>query len=90
MRYIYTKCDKPTSKRIDACLETLENAPFSASDIKPLKGQLEGLYRIKVGTLRIIFEVIENESVNKVNQLTLDNMTTIELLVNQIKKVMVD
>ncbi len=31
--------------------------PFSLLDIKKLKGQWEGFYRLRVGTIRVIFKV---------------------------------
>ena len=37
-------------------IRAVENLPNG--DVKPLRGKLEGLYRLRVGELRIIFERI--------------------------------
>jgi mRNA interferase RelE/StbE len=40
-------------------LEGLEN-PLSYQDLRPLVGKLKGFYRIRIGNMRIIFELDRN------------------------------
>ncbi len=40
-------------------VRAVENLP--AGDVKPLHGKLKGLYRLRVGELRVIFERINND-----------------------------
>ena len=39
-------------------IHAVENLP--ADDVKPLHGKLKGLYRLRVGELRVIFEKIDD------------------------------
>ena len=50
------RMDKPTRKRIVKGLAGLLNAP-PQGDIKPLKGALKGISRLRVGNWRIAYEV---------------------------------
>ena len=43
-----------TKRRVRAALKTLENW---RGDIKPLRGELEGFYRLRVGGHRIVFHL---------------------------------
>lgn len=61
----YKKFDKKTKEKIKQALKDLassENPKFH-KHVKPLVGQLEGFYRLRVGDLRIIFSIIEEEKV---------------------------
>jgi len=55
----YRKVDKATRKRLDSTLDRLVNDPFGTQhyDIKPLHEPLKGLWRFRVGKLRIIYRV---------------------------------
>ena len=55
----YRKVDKATRNRLDNALDRLANDPFNVQyfDIKPLHEPLKGLWRFRVGKLRIIYRV---------------------------------
>jgi mRNA interferase RelE/StbE len=50
----YKKGDKKTKKQLNECFEDLKNSPLSGSNIKSLHGKLDGLYRYRVGSLRVV------------------------------------
>lgn len=56
-----TKLDRPTQKRIIQALERLQSVP-PEGDIKPMKGN-PGLYRLRIGTYRVIYEVNRSERI---------------------------
>lgn len=53
----YRKMDESTRERIDKALDAIRANPFDAEphDIKPLHGPLKGLWRYRVGQLRIVY-----------------------------------
>ncbi len=55
----YRKMDESTRKRIDKALDAIGVNPFDVEhhDIKPLHGPLKGLWRYRVGRLRIVYRV---------------------------------
>lgn len=55
----YRKVDKQARSRLDNALDALANDPFDVQhhDIKPLHEPLKGLWRYRVGKLRIIYRV---------------------------------
>jgi len=55
----YRKTDESTRKRIDKALDAIGVCPFDVEhhDIKPLHGPLKGLWRYRVGRLRIVYRV---------------------------------
>jgi mRNA interferase RelE/StbE len=55
----YSKCDKTTAKRLEKCFESMETDPFAYGTVKPLYGKFQGLYRARIGDLRVIFKVDE-------------------------------
>ncbi|UCE34459.1 MAG: type II toxin-antitoxin system RelE/ParE family toxin [Deltaproteobacteria bacterium] len=52
----YSRLDKNTRKRIKKALQDLEREenPLQHHDLRPLTGQLEGDYRLRVGTWRLL------------------------------------
>ena len=52
----YERVDADTARRLDRCFEALTKDPYRGGDIKPLKG-MKGVYRFRVGDLRVIYEV---------------------------------
>ncbi|GBD95674.1 MAG TPA: type II toxin-antitoxin system RelE/ParE family toxin [Nitrospirae bacterium] len=53
----YRKQSKDTKRRLNKCIDTLSLEPLSNPHIKKLHGKLEGKYRYKMGSFRIIYEV---------------------------------
>ena len=54
------KLDKPTAKRMSERVQWLSENIESAK-LFPLKGELSGLYKLREGSYRIIFEILRNE-----------------------------
>jgi len=52
----YSRLDKSTRKRIKKALQDLEKEenPLLHHSVRPLTGQLEGDYRLRVGTWRVL------------------------------------
>ena len=61
----YKRTDKDTAKRLKDCFETLEETPadWSHPRIKKLRGELSGLWRYRVGDLRVVYQVNEEEKI---------------------------
>lgn len=55
-RRYYERGSTDTARRLDRAFDSLEANPFGAADIKPLRG-IPGTYRLRVGDLRIVYEV---------------------------------
>jgi mRNA interferase RelE/StbE len=53
----YRKADTPTVRRLNAAFDQLVEDPFHHYNIKPLSGELEGSYRLRIGDIRIIYSV---------------------------------
>jgi mRNA interferase RelE/StbE len=53
----YERSDKPVSKKLARCFESLETDPRAGNNIKPLKGKLTGSYRYRVGDLRVVYSI---------------------------------
>jgi len=51
----YQSVDQETAKRLAAAFQRLEQA-WRPMDAKRLRGELEGLWRLRVGGLRVIYE----------------------------------
>ena len=52
----YERVPPDMARRLDRCFATLHENPFGGGDIKPVKGE-PGIYRARVGDLRIIYQV---------------------------------
>lgn len=48
-------------KRINKAIDSLEINPLSGAQIKKLSRRLKGLYRYRLGKLRIIYQVLESD-----------------------------
>jgi len=44
-------------KKLDRCFEHLKIEPRNYPNIKPLKGELSGYYRYRVGDYRVIYQI---------------------------------
>lgn len=51
----YATTDQATAKKIAKCLVQLEQNPWQHPNIKPLRGQLAGYYRYRVGDYRVVY-----------------------------------
>jgi mRNA-degrading endonuclease RelE of RelBE toxin-antitoxin system len=58
----YKRCSKPVARRLNECFEQMETDPLAAGDVKPLYGEHQGYYRLRIGTIRIIFKVVVTEN----------------------------
>lgn len=56
----YDKSSRDMRQKMDGCFEELEKNPLYGSDIKSLTGQLKGLYRCRVGELRVIYRLFKD------------------------------
>ena len=54
------KLDKPTAKRIIDRIQWLSEN-IKSTKLFPLKGELVGLYKLREGSYRIIFEIPQND-----------------------------
>jgi len=57
----YKKCDAVTKKQLNECFEILKESPYHDTNIKRLQGELSGLYRFRVGSIRVIYKINETE-----------------------------
>lgn len=57
----YENLDNRTVARINKSIDVLKENPFYGKDIKKLRGELEGRYRLRVGGHRIVYRVDELE-----------------------------
>ena len=57
----YLKMSTDYQMKAQKAIRELEAAPLSAKNVKRLHGELEGLYRYRVGKFRMVFRVIEKE-----------------------------
>ena len=55
----YQKQDARTQERLDEALEDLSQHPYKGPSIKRLSGELSDLFRYRVGSLRILYEIHE-------------------------------
>lgn len=56
----YLKTDKKQTKKLDVAFSDMEENPRGINS-KKLKGVLTGLWRYRVGSLRLIYEIIDSE-----------------------------
>ena len=54
------KIDRSTAERIADRIQWLSEN-LDSTKLYPLKGELKGLYKIREGSYRIIFEILKNE-----------------------------
>ncbi len=59
----YQKSDTATVRRLNRICEKLSGNPFNLPNIKHLKGELAGSYRVRMGDIRIIYSVDEEANV---------------------------
>jgi mRNA interferase RelE/StbE len=59
----YKKLNDKSIARISKAIDTLKENPFYGKDIKRLRGELKGKYRLRVGEYRIVYRVEEKEEI---------------------------
>ena len=57
----YEKISEPYKSKVKNTIDLLKETGFDFIDIKSLKGEFKGLYRIKAGDYRIIFRKDKDE-----------------------------
>jgi mRNA interferase RelE/StbE len=57
----YAQSDKTITKKLDRCFESLEKNPRAGNNVKALKGPLAGSYRYRVGDLRVVYTINDQE-----------------------------
>lgn len=65
----YQKLETNIVKRINQCLDSLRENPLQYPQAIPLKGQLSGYYRWRVGDWRVVYEVNPDEQTVTVLQI---------------------
>lgn len=66
----YQRQDARVKARLTTAFEHLSTNPTAGRHIKRLTGELAHLYRYRVGTLRIIYEVHEDLKIVRVKAIT--------------------
>ena len=59
----YDRSSRTVKIRLDRCLSDLEEDPLYSPNIKPLVGKLKGLYRYRIGDLRVIYRPIKENKI---------------------------
>ncbi|OGF58644.1 MAG: hypothetical protein A2Y62_20150 [Candidatus Fischerbacteria bacterium RBG_13_37_8] len=61
----YKRIDKNQRKVLKAKLNELSNldSPLQHIQVRPLIGDLKGFYRMRIGKIRIIFTILEEEKI---------------------------
>ena len=62
-RKSYDKISKKTAKKFNEAIENLKINPFTGKDVKKLRGKLAGKYRLRIGSLRVVYRVEKDKSV---------------------------
>jgi mRNA interferase RelE/StbE len=65
----YKKADSNLKARINDSIHIISNNPFYGLHIKKLKGRLSGMYRYKLGDIRIIYEIHNDISTIRVKSI---------------------
>jgi mRNA interferase RelE/StbE len=60
---VFDRSDTAVKGRLERCFESLERDPLFGGSIRPLVGQFKGLYRYRVGDLRVIFRPIRESRI---------------------------
>jgi mRNA interferase RelE/StbE len=59
----YQKAENVTLKRLNLAFSKLSEDPFRHFNIRKLSGELEGSFRLRLGTMRIIYSVDDKKKV---------------------------
>ncbi|MDP4007910.1 MAG: type II toxin-antitoxin system RelE/ParE family toxin [Candidatus Peregrinibacteria bacterium] len=61
VRKFFDSLDEKMKKRIHDKLTEIKAHPFKASGVKKLQGWGENVYRVRIGKIRVIYKVLEND-----------------------------
>lgn len=59
----YQSAEDAVVKRLNRCIEHLRQNPFFGRNIRKLRGELEGSYRYRLGSLRVVYSIDKKEKV---------------------------
>jgi len=51
----------PMRERVVKAIDALKDNPFGGKDIRKLRGELTGLYRLRVGNYRVVYRIVEEQ-----------------------------
>lgn len=54
----YLRMDKEYQEKVQEAVRELEVDPLSSKNVRRLHGELEGLYRYRVGRFRMVFRIV--------------------------------
>ena len=57
----YERCDVAVCKKLSRCFESLERNPREGNNVKALKGRFAGSYRYRLGDLRVVYTINDQE-----------------------------
>ena len=60
---IYERLDEKSAAILNEGIESLKNNPFYGRNIKRLKGDLEGKFRLRIGKYRVVYRVEKAEKI---------------------------
>jgi mRNA interferase RelE/StbE len=58
----YDRLDDKLKAKVTTAIEGLKNNPFRGKDIKKLKGKLEENYRLRIGDIRVVYQIDKEAS----------------------------
>lgn len=59
----YNQLDDKKAARINRAIETLLENPISGKNIKMLKGELNGKFRLRAGKYRIVYRIENDQNI---------------------------
>jgi len=60
----FQKTSSETKKRLTNCFDKMTANNLAALDIKPLKGEYQGLMRVRIGDLRIFYRFMDKDNID--------------------------
>jgi len=63
------KLDTQVQQRIEAAIDRLAHWPVRGKSVRPPKGELDGLYRMRVGDYRAILAVDEERQIISIREI---------------------
>lgn len=72
---IYVSATESLAKKLARCFEQLEQNPRFHPNIKPLKGNLLGYYRYRIGEYRVVYEI--DDTTNQVIVTTISHRSKV-------------